>query len=95
LLARRGTQRLAKALRTSGVIMESVADAVGFRHGYKEIIKDLHHLAELVIEEGPQRDLGSRSFSIRARVSRRAGMRRCIAYASRSWFGLQHKPKCR
>jgi hypothetical protein len=52
-LARRGMQRLAKASRTGGVIMESVADAVGIGHAYKEVIKSLHHLAELVIEEGP------------------------------------------
>jgi hypothetical protein len=52
-LARRGVQRLAKALRTGGVIMESFADVVGLGHTYKELIKGLHHLAELVIEEGP------------------------------------------
>jgi hypothetical protein len=52
-LARRGIQRLARALRTGGVIMESIADAAGFGHAYKEVIKGLHHLTELVIEEGP------------------------------------------
>lgn len=51
-LARRGTRRLAKALRTGGVIMDSIADAVGWGHAYKEAIKGLHHLTELVIEEG-------------------------------------------
>jgi hypothetical protein len=48
----RNARRASKALRTAGVIMESVAECVGLGGAYKESIKGLHHLAELAVEEG-------------------------------------------
>jgi len=51
-LALRNCRRAAKALRSGAVIMESVADVLGWGHAYKEAIKGLHHLSEIAIEEG-------------------------------------------
>lgn len=51
-LARRGTRRLAKALRTGGVVLDSAAEVFGFGGAHKEIIKGLQYLTELAIEEG-------------------------------------------
>lgn len=48
----RNARRASKALRTAGVMMESVAECVGLGGAYKESIKGLHHLAELAAEEG-------------------------------------------
>lgn len=48
----RNARRASKALRTAGVIMESVAECLGLGGAYKESIKGLHHLAELAVEEG-------------------------------------------
>jgi hypothetical protein len=48
----RNARRASKALRTAGVIMESVAECAGLGGAYKESIKGLQHLAELAVEEG-------------------------------------------
>jgi len=48
----RNTRRLAKALRTAGVIAESAAECAGVGGAYKEAIKGLNHLTDIAIEEG-------------------------------------------
>jgi hypothetical protein len=48
----RNTSRLAKALRTAGVITESIAECMGVGGAYKEAIKGLNHLTDIAVEEG-------------------------------------------
>lgn len=47
----RSIKRLARAGRTSGVILGSLADAVGFGHAYEEAATGLQHLCELALDD--------------------------------------------